>query len=344
MKAQFPVERQITELDLNSSILTKKKPINRFVVGSVVLHILSASAVFMLRPFPQPTPEVIEVELGAGQKGDISAAPLQAPMPEEAAPVAVVAPVMAQPLAPKPKPVVVPVAKVAPVVVAQPESKPEPEPTPSVGDNQVPALAETESANEPLKPEVSAEEIRQQVEEKLATAQEAERLEKENEEKERERQAQAHAAALAAAAEAQAEAEKANAEAAAAVAEATQAGQGTSEQNASPSPLKGELRTLAELKQKPGNPKPSYDALERRQGHNGGVIFKAYVTQDGNLAQFELLQSTGHKNLDLKTLKALKQWKFYPGQEGWVELPFQWDLKGGPQEMPTLLRRRVGQK
>jgi TonB family protein len=103
------------------------------------------------------------------------------------------------------------------------------------------------------------------------------------------------------------------------------------------------IRGIQDLRQKPGNKRPQYDSEDRFQGRQGQVVFKAYVTKDGNLTQFEILQSSGHRSLDYKTLKALKEWKFYPGQEGLVEIPFQWDLKGGPQEMATGLRTKVSQ-
>lgn len=103
------------------------------------------------------------------------------------------------------------------------------------------------------------------------------------------------------------------------------------------------VRSLDQLRQMPGNPRPSYDYFERLRGHQGNVVFYAYITKEGSPVNFKLIKSTGHQNLDSKTLAALRKWKFYPGQEGWVELPFRWDLRGGPQEMPTLLRR-VSQK
>ena len=65
------------------------------------------------------------------------------------------------------------------------------------------------------------------------------------------------------------------------------------------------------------------------------------MTRDGHLKDFKLLRSSGHRTLDMKTLKAIRDWKFYPGQEGTVEIPYRWILKGGPQEMPATLRRKI---
>ena len=99
------------------------------------------------------------------------------------------------------------------------------------------------------------------------------------------------------------------------------------------------VRSLEQLRQIPGNPKPQYSMEERLQRQNGAVVFYAFITKSGYPSQFRLVQSTGHRSLDGKTLAALKKWKFYPGQQGWVEIPFKWDLKGGAEEMPTSLRR-----
>ena len=99
------------------------------------------------------------------------------------------------------------------------------------------------------------------------------------------------------------------------------------------------VRDAQDLRQRPGNPLPQYDQNERLSGHQGKVVFLAYVTPEGVPTQFKLADSTGFKNLDGKTLKALKQWRFFPGQEGWVEMAFNWSLKGGAQEIPALLKR-----
>lgn len=104
------------------------------------------------------------------------------------------------------------------------------------------------------------------------------------------------------------------------------------------------VRSIDQLKQMPGNPKPNYAVDERLRREQGKVIFQAYVTPKGQLTNFKLLQSTGYKNLDVKTLAALKKWKFYPGQQGWVEIPQVWNLKGETEQMPALLRRQVSQR
>lgn len=100
------------------------------------------------------------------------------------------------------------------------------------------------------------------------------------------------------------------------------------------------VRSIDQLRQMPGNPKPSYSMEERLNRQQGRVIFQAYVTREGALTGFRLLSSTGYKNLDGKTLGALKKWKFYPGQQGWVEIPQTWSIKGDVEQMPATLRRK----
>ena len=103
----------------------------------------------------------------------------------------------------------------------------------------------------------------------------------------------------------------------------------------------GGVLALEDIRQKPGNKKPQYDYQDRLAGRQGEIVFITYISKAGTPVQFKMVKGTGHSELDTKTLKALKEWRFYPGQEGWVEIPFRWDLKGGPQEMPATLRRKI---
>lgn len=100
------------------------------------------------------------------------------------------------------------------------------------------------------------------------------------------------------------------------------------------------IRSLDQLRQMPGNPVPQYSTQERLKRQQGKVTYYAYVKRDGSLTGFKQVTTTGYTNLDSKTLTALQKWRFYPGQEGWVELPFRWDLKGGAQSVDGLLRTK----
>jgi TonB family protein len=106
----------------------------------------------------------------------------------------------------------------------------------------------------------------------------------------------------------------------------------------------GRVRALENLRQLNGNPKPQYSMEERFRKEQGTIIVQAFVTAQGSLKDFKLVQSTGYKNLDAKTLAALRKWRFYPGQEGWVEIPQTWNIKGEAEEMPATLRRKISQR
>lgn len=342
MKLVINNESPVSQLDFDSPILEKRQPINRFVLGSILLHAITTVTVLMLKPNEPVKNEVIEIEIAAGTPSTVLSAPLYSEIAQEAAPAIVQAPSPTQPIvAPQPQ------------QETQPASaQPQPDPivtSATVEDIELPQLEKVVATVDAQPTQESNEQLQNELNEKLMAAQAAEAKQLELAQKQMQEDlenAQALAQAEAAAEEQKAEDERAAQAAASALAAekaAMAAAQGNAEKSSAPTENTGELRSLAQLKQKPGNPRPSYDAQERLEGHNGAVIFKAFVTQDGGLKDFRMIQSSGYKNLDFKTLRALKQWKFYPGQEGWVELPFQWDLKGGPQEMPTLLRRRVGQ-
>lgn len=164
----------------------------------------------------------------------------------------------------------------------------------------------------------------------------------------RDRRAQ-DAKAIAAAAQGEREARQRAAAQAAAAAAARKNGMGQkgnggdahgTRQTGAPAGSANGVRSLDQLRQMPGNRGPMYSREERRNREQGIVSYLAYVTKDGHLAKFRQVNSTGHAGLDRKTLEALQKWKFYPGQEGWVELPFKWDLKGDPQALDGLLRGR----
>jgi TonB family protein len=102
----------------------------------------------------------------------------------------------------------------------------------------------------------------------------------------------------------------------------------------------GRVRSLAEMRQLPGNRRPQYDVQERLGGLEGTVKFLGFVDKSGQVIKLNLTQTSGYRSLDLKSLQAVKNWKFYPGQEGWVEIPLEWNLKGTAEELPALLRRK----
>lgn len=384
MKIDMNQERLAFEPNGSLTPISQKKSLNLFVLASLFVHAMVATAVIAHQQNrdEEASPEEFTLQLDMGAPAETAIAPESAVVADVAA-----AEVGSEPqVATSPEfledeqPVIsnseikknnVPAA--APVV-SRPETKiQETQPQVETKNIQPEVIPVQTEANKPETQSlvVSAQEERveadldeetAQAEKELeeASQKQIEEIQKQKEEaqalaaariaKMKEEQAalaEAEAAAAQNAAEeeaAQMAAEQANeAQASQAVELAeNQKGSGSGSQNVGPGEPGAEVRSLEQLRQMPGNPKPSYDAEERFKGHQGIVVFQAYVTTEGRLQDFRMLQSSGYKNLDAKTLKALKQWKFYAGQAGWVELPFNWNLKGGPQEMPALLRRKIG--
>lgn len=324
-------------------------------------------------PIQSETIKQAEAPLPEKANAEAPSAPAQPVMVQKAIPTSLPAAkhtARTQPVAPVAKatptqeesPVLAPIAEESQLQVPVEESKPELKDEDIAEDLQkvdqeenakVAAVHEelSQKANEEMKEQdakiAALEKANQEESDHMAEEQKAQQ--------ERERQALAAAATERVAREAQAAREAEQARAAEAAKQAEEArlaeqakaqaivagqaptgtGRGAGEGQSS---AQGDVRALSELKQMPGNKAPQYDSDDRLQGRQGEVAFLAYVSQSGFVTQFKLLQSSGHRVLDAKTLKAIKGWKFYPGQEGWVEIPFKWDLKGGPQEMPMRLR------
>ena len=343
-----------------------------FLIMSSLFHTALAIGVFAISVEAKKIIEVTEVEF-LDSKSDLAPVTTAPDIAKEnVAPVEEVvaaAPVVEQaPATPAPAPVVKAapappqIAKALPVAAAKPKAAPSnPEATQAISPVVVPVLETADLAEPVSENEAPAElsdediagdldkvdqehaekavalqnELEKETEKdiqdqnaKLAalqteTEQESAALASENAQKRADEKA-ALAAATAARIAAEAEAEK--------IASASGTENGTGKGT-------GEIRALEDLKQISGNKRPAYDADDRLKGRQGEVAFLAYVAKNGGIAEFKLIKSSGHRQLDAKTLKALRDWKFQPGQEGWVEIPFKWDLKGGPQEMPATLRR-----
>lgn len=97
-------------------------------------------------------------------------------------------------------------------------------------------------------------------------------------------------------------------------------------------------KSLSAFRQMPGNPVPQYSDYERLHRMEGRVVYLAWLNGDGSLSRYTKVKSSGHASLDEKSLEFLKKWRFYRGQTGWVEVPFEYQLKGDPQQMAGALR------
>ena len=93
-----------------------------------------------------------------------------------------------------------------------------------------------------------------------------------------------------------------------------------------------------DLKQATGNKSPSYPMSARREARQGQVELVYRVTKEGTVSDLQIAKSSGHKDLDLEAARAVAQFKFVPGQEGWARHPVAFTLKGDSAQAPSKLR------
>jgi len=343
----------------------------RFMSLSVLIHAaMLASVALMNMPSSDFIKrDIVEFEVESDTAA-MKAIPDGEPVPETQGPVKPAEPLLEKAVAEapvtKPAPAPAPVAKAAPMAKSAPVAPAVVSVPDTLDDIQTPDL-ETSDSGEVLVAQLDDKDLQEDFDKVDNKHQKALAVVKQSLEKETEDAASETDAALAEAeqenqAEAQAiaqaqEARRAKDAAAIAAAKASEDeasakaakkataygnGQGNS---GSPEPtmavagIPGGVRSLDQLRQMPGNKFPQYSSEERLARQEGKAVFYAYVNKDGGLTQFKLGQTTGFRNLDSKTLAALKKWKFYPGQDGWVEMPFEWALKGDALEAGGQLRK-----
>jgi TonB family protein len=78
--------------------------------------------------------------------------------------------------------------------------------------------------------------------------------------------------------------------------------------------------------------KPRYPESARRQGIEGTVVVKAYVTEQGRVEQAQVERSAGYPDLDQAAVEAVGRWRFEPARRGrqpmamWVSIPVKFVL------------------
>jgi protein TonB len=78
--------------------------------------------------------------------------------------------------------------------------------------------------------------------------------------------------------------------------------------------------------------KPRYPDSARRQGIEGTVVVKAYVTEQGRVEKAQVEHSAGHPDLDQAAVDAVGRWRFEPARRGrqpiamWVSIPVKFVL------------------
>lgn len=101
------------------------------------------------------------------------------------------------------------------------------------------------------------------------------------------------------------------------------------------------IRQDSELKAMPGNKDPNYAFEDRLAKRVGEIKFLAEVTPEGQVTNIRMLKSTGHKTLDMAALKSFKDYRYQPGQQGYVLKSFNFVLKGPARQLPSRLADRV---
>jgi len=82
------------------------------------------------------------------------------------------------------------------------------------------------------------------------------------------------------------------------------------------------------------NPAPEYPSASRQLGEQGRVLVRAFVDDNGWVAQALLRKSSGYSRLDAAALDSVKRWRFVPARRGeqavsaWVVVPVAFTLQG----------------
>lgn len=105
--------------------------------------------------------------------------------------------------------------------------------------------------------------------------------------------------------------------------------------------IAGPIRDASELKALPGNPNPVYPPRDRLNRKQGTAFVLGRVMPDGRIGQVVLEKSSGSPSMDAESAKAFRNWRFQPGQQGWVRKPFQFRLVGEAKEVPAQLGKTL---
>lgn len=117
----------------------------------------------------------------------------------------------------------------------------------------------------------------------------------------------------------------------------TPAEQENIKQNSPPTKASPPDRQFYSLKQEEGNPDiSSYPDFARRGKMQGTVVVRFFVTKAGFVDKIQLLDRTGHSELDNFVIRSLANYKFLPDQEGWVSHTINYKLSGEELELLRL--------
>lgn len=103
--------------------------------------------------------------------------------------------------------------------------------------------------------------------------------------------------------------------------------------------IQGAVRDARDLRQKRGNTPPIYPRKDQLANKQGRTHLLAYVTKNGHVTKIKINKSSGSRLMDTNAYKAFAKYQFHKGQEGWVHMPFQFQISGRVKTIPALLRR-----
>jgi TonB family protein len=68
-------------------------------------------------------------------------------------------------------------------------------------------------------------------------------------------------------------------------------------------------------------PQPWYPVEARRSHLSGSGLFQLVVSKTGEVTEVRVLESTGHRILDLRASQTLRLWRFKPGAVTYANIP-----------------------
>lgn len=79
-------------------------------------------------------------------------------------------------------------------------------------------------------------------------------------------------------------------------------------------------------------PKPEYPETARREGHEGRVLLRVLIDDQGRTKAVEINTSSGSVSLDRAAAEAIRRWRFHPARygdqpvESWLRIPIEFRL------------------
>jgi TonB family protein len=76
---------------------------------------------------------------------------------------------------------------------------------------------------------------------------------------------------------------------------------------------------------------PNYTAFAQRHQIEGTGVFQLHIRADGRVSSVEIVQTTGHPELDQSAISAFSSWRFQPpGRPAKLKMPITFTTKNPP--------------